>query len=146
MRAVVVLVAALFPLALASAQAQEGLTGADPFKPGAGRTWFSSCELQAGRYVSCKNAARPILEAIANPGKGTAGEALQAFMRDLFVSKGCTFEVPEDSFRVNGIFLSFDSHAAEKIRCYGHPSKLTFGPGVMALTGSVYFFMGGPPE
>lgn len=146
MRARFFLVAAMLPLAAASGGAQEGLAGVDPFKPGAGRTWFSDCEFQADRYVSCKNAARPVLEAIAKPGDGTPGAALQAFMRDLFVAKGCIFDAPPDSFRVNGIFLSFDSEAAGRIRCHGQPSKLTFGPGVMALTSSVYFFMGSPPE
>ncbi len=146
MRVVMSLAAALLVAVAASARAQEGLIGADAFKPGSGKTWFSSCELRADRYVSCKNAARPILEAIAKPEKGTAGEALQAFIRDLFVAKGCTFEVPEDTFGVNGIFLSFDSKAADRIRCHDQPLKLTFGPGLMALPGSVYFFMGAPPE
>lgn len=115
------------------------------FGAGSGRTWLSGCELQAERYVVCKNAERPVLEAIANPGGGTPGEALQAFVRTLFEAKGCRFEAPAESFGVNGIFLSFDSSAAAGIACEGQRSALSFAPGRMSLLDTVYFLAEDPP-
>lgn len=146
MRACRLLVVALLPLAAVAARAQEALPSKEAFEPGSGRTWLSECAFEADRYVTCKHAARPVLEAVSNPGDGTPGEALQAFMRDLFVAKGCAFDASADSFRVNGIFLSFDSNAAGKIRCRGEPSKLSFGPGVIALADTIYFLSGDPPQ
>jgi hypothetical protein len=144
MRAFVCVVVGLLPLA-AAAQVQD-LPSAEAFGPGSGRVWLSHCAFEADRYVSCKNAARPVLEALATPGDGTPGAALQAFMRDLFVAKGCAFDIPEDSFRVNGIFLSFDSAAAMGIRCEGKESKLEFAPGVITLLDTLYFFSDAPPQ
>jgi hypothetical protein len=119
--------------------------GAVAFGPGSGRTWFSGCELQAERYVVCKNADRPLLDAIAAPGAGTPGQALQAFMRKIFETRGCRFEAPDDSFRVNGIFLSFDAGAAAHIRCEGARSALQFAPDRMSLLDTVYFLMADAP-
>lgn len=148
MRSPLCLVAAMLPLAgAASAGAQESLPSAQAFAPGSGRVWLSECAFEAERYVSCRNAAPSVLEVISSPGDGdTPGMALQAFMRDLFVGKGCTFAVPPDSFRVNGIFLSFDSSTASEIRCDGLPSRLVFSPDGIGLLDTLYFFSGAPPR
>ncbi len=114
------------------------------FEPGSGKIWFSGCVLEADRYVSCKSAAPEVLAAIASPGDQTPGFALQTFISDVFIEKGCAFEAPPDSFRVNGVFLSFDSQASKDIRCKGKPSKLAFGPEGMALVDTLYFFTEGP--
>lgn len=127
------------------AQAQDDMPTLEAFASGSGRIWLSDCAFEAERYVSCKNAAPALLEAITDPGSDTPGAALQAFMRALFVDKGCTFDIPADSFRVNGIFLSFDSSAASGIRCEGKPSKLVFAPGGISLLDTLYFFFGPPP-
>ncbi|MBL8847636.1 MAG: hypothetical protein JNN24_17880 [Hyphomicrobium zavarzinii] len=119
---------------------------ASNFAPGSGRVWFSSCTFEAERYVSCKDAARPAIEAIAKPGDGTPGEALQAFVKKLFTDKGCTFDAPPESFRVNGIFLSFDSKAAHQIACQGQKADLVFKPGVIILLNTLYFVAGDPPQ
>lgn len=129
----------------APAHAQEDMPPLEAFASGSGRVWLSDCAFEAERYVSCKNAAPAVLEAISNPGEETPGEALQAFVQALFVGKGCVFDIPADSFRVNGIFLSFDSTAASGIRCEGKPSKLVFAPGGISLLDTLYFFSAAPP-
>jgi hypothetical protein len=121
-----------------------GMPGLDALGPESGRIWFSGCVLEADRYVSCKSAARGVLEAIGNPGDQTAGAALQTYVSDVFIEKGCAFEAPPESFRVNGVFLSFDSKAAKNIRCGGKPGALAFAPDGMALLDTLYFFSGGP--
>ncbi|MCC7251679.1 hypothetical protein [Hyphomicrobium sp.] len=118
----------------------------DAFAPGSGRIWFSGCTFEADRYVSCKSAAPDVLEAIANPGDQTAGAALQTYVSDVFIEKGCAFEAPPESFRVNGIFLSFDSNAAKDIRCKVAPSKLGFSPEGMTFLDTLYFFSGDPAQ
>ncbi len=143
-----VAVAAL-SLAAVSAHGQDApadVPGADAFKPGSGRLWFAGCEFEADRYVTCKTAASGVLEAIANPGDQTPGSALQTYVSDVFIEKGCAFEAPADSFRVNGIFLSFDSKAAKEIRCAGKKSGLVFQPGVISLLDTIYFISGDPPQ
>lgn len=137
--------AALLVLAAADARAQD-LPEAEAFAPGPGRVWLSGCAVEADRYVTCKDAARPLLDAIAAPGTGTPGAALEAFMRTLFTEKGCTYAAPPDTFRVNGIFLSFDSKHAERIRCPGQSSALVFRPGAITLLDTLYFLAGGPPR
>lgn len=149
MRRFLAILAAALSLAVASPHAQEApaeLPGADYFEPGSGRLWFSGCEYEADRYVTCKDAARPVLEAIANPGDGTPGAALQTYVSDLFIEKGCAFEAPPESFRVNGVFLSFDARATKQIRCEGKKSGLVFKPGVMTLLDTLYFLAGDPPQ
>ncbi|MDQ8698372.1 hypothetical protein [Hyphomicrobium sp. LHD-15] len=133
------------PFAAASTFAQD-IPGKDAFEAGSGRVWFSGCQFEADRYVTCKNAAPGILEAIANPGDGTPGLALQTYVSDVFIEKGCAFEAPPESFRVNGVFLSFDSKAASQIRCKGKPSKLVFGPDAITLLDTLYFLAGDPPQ
>lgn len=137
--------AAALSFAAGSALAQD-VPGADAFKPGSGRVWFSGCEYEADRYVTCKSADAGVLEAIANPGDGTAGLALQTYVSDVFIEKGCSFEAAPDSFRVNGVFLSFDAKAVGQIRCKGKTSKLEFKPGVITLADTLYFFAGDPPQ
>jgi hypothetical protein len=68
------------------------------------------------------------------------------FISDMFIEKGCAFEAAPDTFRVNGIFLSFDSKSAKDIRCQGKKSTLTFSPEGMALLDTLYFFSAGPPQ
>ena len=108
-------------------------------------TVFSSRALQAGArgYVT-KSAAPEVLEAISNPGEDTPGAALQMFISDAFIEKGCAFEAAPESFRVNGVFLSFDSKSAKDIRCKGKASKLEFSPDGIALADTLYFFSGEP--
>ena len=84
------------------------------------------------------------LAAISNPGEDTPGAALQMFISDVFIEKGCAFEAAPESLRVNGVFLSFDSKSAKDIRCKGKPSKLEFGPDGMALADTLYFFSNEP--
>jgi hypothetical protein len=146
MRPVLQSVTAVLLLAASAAQAQEGPPGADTFQPGSGRVWLSGCEYQSERYVTCKDAARPLLDAISAAGEGTPGEKLQTYVSDLFIEKGCAFEAPPESFRVNGIFLSFDAHAAREIRCNGKKGKLVFAPGVITLLDTLYFLSGDPPR
>jgi hypothetical protein len=148
MRRFLSLVAAVLPLAANPAGAQDAapFPGADAFTPGSGRIWFSECEFQDERYITCKNAAPSVLEAISNPGDQTPGAALQMFMSDMFIEKGCAFEAAPDSFRVNGIFLSFDSRAAKDIRCRGKKSELVFRPDGMALLDTIDFLAGEPPH
>lgn len=146
MRTLLHAVAAVLLLAANAAQAQGDLPGADTFAPGSGRLWLSGCEFQAERYVTCKTAARPLLEAISAEGEGTAGEKLQTFVSDLFIEKGCAFEAPPETFRVNGIFLSFDANAASAIRCNDKKGKLVFAPGVITLLDTLYFLAGDPPQ
>jgi hypothetical protein len=114
------------------------------FAPGSGKVWFSGCVFEADRYVSCKSAAPDVLEAISNPGDQPPGAALQTFVSDAFIEKGCAFEAAPDSLRVNGVFLSFDSAAAKDIRCKGKPWKLEFSPDGMVLADTLYFFSGEP--
>lgn len=132
-----------------SAHAQDIAAEVPPasdFAPGSGRVWFSSCTFEAERYVSCKDAARAAIEAIAKPGDGTPGEALQAYVKKIFTKKGCTFDAAPESFRVNGIFLSFDSKASKQIACQGQKSDLVFKPGVIVLLDTLYFIAGDPPQ
>ncbi len=136
-------------LAAVSVHAQDApadLPGADAFQAGSGRIWFAGCAYESDRYVTCKTAAPGALEAIASPGDQTPGAALQMFVSDVFIEKGCAFEAGPDSFRVNGIFLSFDSKAAKAIRCSGKKPGLAFQPGVITLLDTVYFFSGDPPQ
>jgi hypothetical protein len=138
----------LLPLLAVPIKAQDGtvLPRADAFAPGSGRVWFSGCAFEAERYVTCKNADAGVLEAISNPGDGTPGLALQTYVSDVFIEKGCAFEAPLDTFRVNGVLLSFDSKAAGLIRCKGKPSKLSFAPGLITLADTLYFLTGDPPQ
>jgi hypothetical protein len=130
----------------ASAAPAQDIPGKDAFAPGSGRVWFSGCEFERDRYVTCKSAAPEVLEAIANPGDSTAGFALQTYISDVFIEKGCAFEAQPDSFLVNGVFLSFDGKAASQIRCKGKASKLAFAAGVITLADTLYFLAGGPPQ
>ncbi|WP_334145730.1 hypothetical protein [Hyphomicrobium sp.] len=136
--------ATVLPLAAASAAVEFPKLGA--FEPGSGKIWFSGCTFEADRYVSCKSAAPEVIEAISNPGDQTPGLALQTFVSDVFIEKGCAFEAAPESFRVNGIFLSFDSNAAKDIRCKGKAATLVFGPEGMSLQDTVFFFRDGPAE
>ncbi|HEX2843378.1 hypothetical protein [Hyphomicrobium sp.] len=140
---------ATLSLAAVSAHGQDApadLPGAAAFEPGSGRLWFAGCEFEADRYVTCKMAAPGVLEAIENPGDQTPGSALQTYVSDVFIEKGCAFEASPESFRVNGIFLSFDSKAAKDIRCAGKKSGLAFKPGVITLLDTIYFIAGDPPQ
>ena len=137
----VILIAAHAALAQDSA-----FPSADAFAPGAGRTWFSDCNFEAERYVTCKNAAPDAIAAISTPGDMTPGAALQTFISDIFIEKGCAFEAGPETFRVNGIFLSFDTKSAKDIRCKGKKSALTFAPEGMAFLDTLYFFTGDPPQ
>lgn len=136
--------ATALPLAAASAQAEFPKRGA--FEPGSGKIWFSGCTFEADRYVSCKSAAPEVIEAISNPGDQTPGLALQTYVSDIFIEKGCSFEAVPESFRVNGVFLSFDSNAAKDIRCKGKSMKLAFGPEGMSLQDTLFFFSDGPAQ
>ena len=142
------LFAAVLPLAANPASAQDAGTfpGADAFAPGSGRIWFSQCEFQDDRYVTCKSAEPSVLEAISNPGDQTPGAALQTFMSDMFIEKGCAFEAPPDSFRVNGVFLSFDTKSAKDIRCKRKKSAVVFSPQGMSFIDTLYFFSGDAPQ
>lgn len=122
------------------------LPGLKAFEPGSGRVWFSQCAFEADRYVSCKSAAPDVLAAVSQPGDQTAGAALQTFVSDLFIEKGCAFEAPPESFRVNGLFLSFDTRSAKDIRCKGKTSALGFGPDGMTFLDTLYFFSGDAPQ
>lgn len=139
------LIACLIAIALSIApvQAQE-FPKLDAFVPGSGKVWFSGCVFEADRYVSCKSAAPDVLEAISHPGDQTPGLALQTLISDVFIEKGCAFEARPDSFRVNGVFLSFDGTAAKDIRCNGKAGTLAFGPDGMALLDTLFFFTDGP--
>ena len=106
-RLLLTVLATALPLAAASAEAEFPKLGA--FEPGSGKIWFSGCTFEADRYVSCKSAAPEVIEAISNPGDQTPGLALQTYVSDVFIEKGCSFEAAPESFRVNGVFLSFDS-------------------------------------
>lgn len=141
--------AGVLSLVTSAAHAQEmpiDSPGADAFRPGSGRVWLSGCTYESERYVACNNAARPVLDAIAKSGDATPGAALQAFMRQTFTEKGCTFDAPAETFRVNGIFLSFDAKAASEIRCAGKKSGLVFAPGVITFLDTLYFLSGDPPQ
>lgn len=142
------LLAAALSLAVAPASAQDAarFPGADAFAPGSGRLWFAGCKFEAERYVTCKTAAPGVLEAIANPGDQTPGSALQTYVSDVFIEKGCAFEAPPESFRVNGTVLSFDSKAAKDIRCARKKSGLVFKTGVITLLDTIYFISGDPPQ
>jgi len=118
----------------------------DAFEPGSGKVWFSGCVFEADRYVTCKSAAPGVLEAIADPGDQPAGLALQTYVSDVFIEKGCAFEAAPDSFRVNGVFLSFDSSSAKDIRCKGKAAKLEFSPDGMALSDTLFFYFDGPAQ
>lgn len=109
------------------------------------RTWLSDCAYQSERYVVCKHAAADVLTAIEKP-ETTPGAALQAHMKAIFNKKGCTFEAPANTFRVNGVFLSLDMEGAKLIRCEDKPSKLEFRPGVISFLDTIYFLNDGPPR
>ena len=115
------------------------------FEKNPGRTWLSHCEYQSDRYVVCKFAAPEVIAAIESP-KTTAGAAMQDLMRGLFEAKGCTFDAPPETFRVNGIFLSFDMEGGKKITCQDQPSQLVFAPGVITFLDTVYFLNDGRPR
>ncbi len=143
MRLLVSAIAIALPLAAASAQAPE-FPKLDAFAPGSGRIWFSGCVLEAERNVRCTSAAPEVLDAIAQPGDQSPGLALETFVSDVFIEKGCAFQPAPESFRVNGGFFSFDSQAAKDIRCKGKGSKLEVSPDGMALADTLYFFSGEP--
>lgn len=119
--------------------------GADFFEDEPGRTWFSHCDFEQDRYVVCKFAESRIIQAIEHP-KTTPGVALQDRIREIFEAKGCTFEAPPETFRVNGIFLSFDARGGERIACKDEPSKLVFRPGVISFLDTIYFLSEGRPQ
>lgn len=126
--------------------APQGFPPLKDFEPGSGKLWFAGCVYEAERYVSCKTAQAGVLEAVSQPGDQTPGEALQMYVSDAFIEKGCAFEAPQESFRVNGVFLSFDSKAAATIRCAGKKGALSFAPDGMNLLDTLYFFSGNPPQ
>ena len=95
--------------------------------------------------MTCKNAEPSILDAISHPGDQTPGAALQTFVSDLFIEKGCAFEAQPESFRVNGVFLSFDTQSAKDIRCKGKTSSVQFAPQGMTFLDTLYFFSGDAP-
>ena len=130
----------------AAAQDASAFPGAEAFEPGSGRVWFSGCVFEADRYITCKAAAPGVLEAVAHPGDQPAGDALQMYVSDTFIEKGCAFEAPQETFRVNGIFLSFDTKAAKDIRCKGKTSAIGFAPQGMTFLDTLYFFSGDPPQ
>jgi hypothetical protein len=68
------------------------------------------------------------------------------FVGDVFIVKGCAFEAQPESFRVNGVFLSFDTKSAKDIRCKGKKSAVVFAPQGMTLLDTLYFFSGDPPQ
>ena len=143
MRFLCLLLAVALPILSAHAQA-PAFPKLGAFEPGSGKVWFSGCVFEADRYVGCKSAAPGVLDAIANPGDQTPGLALQTFIGDVFIERGCAFEAAPESFRVNGVFLSFDSTSAKDIRCQGKAAKLAFGPDGMSLQDTLYFFSDGP--
>ena len=126
--------------------ASAAFPNAVAFTDGSNMTWFSACTFEADRYISCKSAAPGVLAAIAEPGDQTAGGALQTYVSDLFIEKGCAFEAAPESFRVNGIFLSFDTRAAKDIRCAGKKSAIIFSPEGMTLLDTLYFFSAESPQ
>lgn len=136
-------IAIMFPLAAASAQA-PAFPKLGAFAPGSGKIWFSGCVLEADRYVSCKSAAPEVLDAISQAGDQTPGLALETHVSDVFIEKGCAFQPAPESFRVNGMLLSFDSKSAKDIRCKGKSAKLEISPDGMALADTLYFFSGEP--
>ena len=149
MRRLLIALAALSPLFAFDARAQDGAGGFPPaaeFGAGSGRIWFSGCVFEADRYITCKSADAGLLEAIASPGDQTPGDVLQMHVSDVFIEKGCAFEAPQSSFRVNGVFLSFDTKAAKDIRCKGKKSAVVFSPQGMTLLDTLYFFSGDPPQ
>lgn len=148
MRRVRTVLATIISFAAVSAHAQDpaSFPKADAFAPGSGKLWFAGCVYEAERYVSCKTAQTGVLDAVSQPGDQTPGEALQMYVSDVFIEKGCAFEVPPDSFRVNGVFLSFDTKSAASIRCAGKKSALSFSPDGMTLLDTLYFFSGDPPQ
>ncbi len=132
---------------LTSAHAYEELPRAEIFEKDAGRTWLSHCEFQHDRYIVCKHGAKPVIDAISNPEHaGAPGAALQAHIREIFEKKGCTFAAPDNTFRVNGIFLSFDAEKGAEIKCEGKPSTLVFAPQGAIFLDTLYFYFQGPPE
>lgn len=135
-----------FASTFANAQDPASFPNAKAFEPGSGKLWFAGCVYEAERYVSCKTAQAGVLEAISQPGDQTPGAALQMFVSDVFIEKGCSFEAPPESFRVNGVFLSFDTKSAAAIRCKGKKSALAFAPDGMSLIDTLYFFSGDPPQ
>ena len=118
---------------------------AEFFENEPGRTWLSHCDYEADRYIVCKFAEPRIIEAIEHP-KTTAGAAMQDVMRSIFEKKGCSFEAPPETFRVNGIFLSFDTEGGKKIACDDAPSKVLFKPGVISFLDTIYFFRDARPQ
>jgi hypothetical protein len=148
MRRLFTLLAAMLPLTAIPAGAQDAapFPGAKAFEAGSGRLWFSECEFQEDRYITCKSAAPIVLEAIANPGDQTPGAALQMNVSDVVIEKGCAFEAQPESFRVNGVFLSFDTKSAKDIRCKGKKSAVVFSPQGMSFLDTLYFFSGDPPQ
>lgn len=117
---------------------------ADFFENEPGRTWLSHCAYEQDRYVVCKFAEPGTIHAIEHP-KTSAGAALQGRMREIFEAKGCTFDAPPETFRVNGIFLSFDAKGGERIACPDKTSKLEFKPGVISFLDTIYFLSDGAP-
>ena len=129
-----------------AATAPQNFPPLKDFEPGSGKLWFAGCVYEADRYVSCKTAQPGILEAISQHGDQTPGGALQMYVSDVFIEKGCAFEAAPESFRVNGVFLSFDTKSATTIRCGGKKSALSFAPDGMNLLDTLYFFSGDPPQ
>lgn len=144
MRLVTFHLAAALSLAAPAHAQSPAFPKLDAFAPGSGKVWFSGCVFEADRYVTCKSAAPEVLEAVSHPGDQTPGLALQTHISDVFIEKGCAFEARPDSFRVNGVFLSFDSAAAKDIRCNGKAGTLAFDPDGMALHETLFFFSDGP--
>lgn len=125
----------------------EGLPAAEVFEKDQSRTWLSHCEFQHDRYIVCKHGAKPVIDAISNPEQpGAPGPALQAHVREIFERKGCTFAAPANTFRVNGIFLSFDAEKGAEIQCEGKPSTLVFTPQGASFLDTLYFYFQGPPQ
>jgi hypothetical protein len=136
----------LLAAAPAGAETPAAFPKADAFEPGSGRLWFSACVYESERYITCKSAQPSVLDAISNPGDQTPGGALQMHVSDVFIEKGCAFEAAPDSFRVNGVFLSFDTKAAKDIRCKGKSASLGFSPEGIVLLDTLYFFTEDAPQ
>lgn len=88
--------------------------------------WFANCNFEANRYFSCRYAAPEVEAHIKSRSSVHPGIALTEKIKTHFVERGCTYQVTDEAFRVNGVFYSFDTRAFEKISCPGQIAKPKF--------------------
>lgn len=112
------------------------------------RLWFSNCEFEMNRYISCRVAPRAVEDWLKARSGVHPGMALTEYLKAYFEARGCRYGVVKEAFRINGVFFSFDTQEMQNIDCNASASSaLRFRPdGLRALDRIDFWFEDRPPD